>query len=998
MRNAVIAALCFALLHAACTDEQNPFLDPDNIDVTVSTDDSLVAVGDTLSLVLDVYLPGLVDSIVLDFDRIPDTTLPLSYHKDSTEVFISLSRTFTDTADTGLHECTILAYAPGRPDPILNMIAFSVGTAPIVLSGPSLQGNPLLGDSCTLEITAVGAAPLEYTWSRNSIRLDSADSPTLVFNPLTADDSGTYVCSLTNALGTTASGPYTLVPAGANSGPTPVPSVSPVDGDTAPYEAFAFSWQAAYDADGNTISYSLALGTSPDALSFLAETTDTSYRPPAPLDPGRTYYWTITVTAGSDSVRCPAQDAYTFVVGRTRPTAVGAVFPADSSIASADDFRFSWQPATDEDGDSITYALAYGTAPDSLTITDTTADTSYQPATPLVSGVTYYWTITVMSGDDSVRCPTEGTFSFTTSTSQPTSVSAVSPADGSAVPTDGFAFSWAPATDADGDQITYVVRYGTAPSSLDLGSAVTDTFYQPALTLDGNTDYYWTITVVAGNDSVRCPAVGTYAFSTADGKAEFTRSLNDTAASINDSLTFVIQATDPEGISHYAWDFNGDGTADKITPTPTAGDRFNGLGNIQVIVSVVDRTDSTTADTATVTITNLAPTIQAIGPDTLVGLADTVALSVSIQDDGTGTDISWNVSRYGEFTPGTWNPVSSPDTIFTGLDRELPDSLLCVVRVVDEDGNVSVDSVVVRQNMIWVCVTENAPWSARYGHQVVVLGDSLWLIGDDLWSTSDGIEWEQRCSSIQPGGRVNFGAAYYNQQLYIAGGYGACKPYMCSDVWRTSTGCSWTEVDADPEFNDVASLTLSSFKGALFAIGGGMAGTCPSGDCYFTYNNGVWTSTTGSDWSKSGSVDWRSEHCTVVFRDSLWVLAGYGGYDGMRADIRKSADGYVWEEAIDSAAFGNRGRFTATSTGHALVVIGGIADNAGGPDPLQPSSLHDAWFSLDGSSWLCATRSVPCLPRQDHAAVYWRDRLYVFGGWSASETLSDVWYTTDLPR
>ncbi|MBD3241578.1 MAG: hypothetical protein GF331_13395, partial [Chitinivibrionales bacterium] len=626
----------------------------------MSSNAALYELGDTVTLEAYVYLPAICDSLTVDFDGdgVVDTTLTLDLTDKTVDTTFDFVRIAADTADTGAYTYAACLHASGLAEALEQTGSYEVGIAPVILSGPSLAGSPVIGEPCTLKVDAGGTAPLSFRWRHNGNAVSDADSTSLVIQSLAAADSGIYTCVVVNTFDSVTSDEYLLSPRTPDSGPTPVPAVYPQHGATGvAVESFSFRWQAAFDADGDRISYIVVHGIDSTDCDTAAATTDTTYTPLMGLQPGTEYVWALIVAAGSDTVRCPGQGFYTFRTVTRTPGAVPHVSPADGarSVESVD-----------------------------------------------------------------------------------------------------FTFSWG-AADYDGSQaVTYVLRYGSSPSDLSLGTLTADTIVTPSTPLQGNTDYYWTVTVVVGGDSVRCPEVGVYAFRTADHQAVFSRRLSDTAISVDDSLSFVVQATDREGIRHYAWDFDGDGVHDLITETPTAGYRFADTGTHFLAVYVVDRTDSITADTATIIVTDNPPVVRALGPDTLVGLGDTVTLGVEVTDDGHIVEYAWNIARYNEYTPDQFHTTSTGDTTFKGLDRELPDSLLCVVRVTDDDGNVTHDSVVVRQNMIWVCATEQAPWSPRARVQVVEFLGRMFLVGGcgssvksdyealarDVWSSADGATWE----------------------------------------------------------------------------------------------------------------------------------------------------------------------------------------------------------------------------------------------------------------
>jgi len=91
-------------------------------------------------------------------------------------------------------------------------------------------------------------------------------------------------------------------------------------------------------------------------------------------------------------------------------------------------------------------------------------------------------------------------------------------------------------------------------------------------------------------------------------------------------------SSDPDGtIVSYEWDLDGDGTYETTgaTPSKTWGDDYTGTIGLRV----TDDMGATDTDTTTVTVLNVAPTVEA-GPDQTVTAGDTVSFSGSFTDPG----------------------------------------------------------------------------------------------------------------------------------------------------------------------------------------------------------------------------------------------------------------------------------------------------------------------------------------------------------------------------
>ena len=90
----------------------------------------------------------------------------------------------------------------------------------------------------------------------------------------------------------------------------------------------------------------------------------------------------------------------------------------------------------------------------------------------------------------------------------------------------------------------------------------------------------------------------------------------------------------------------------------------------------------------------------------------------------------------------------------------------------------------------WTLNNRNAPWSARYGLEVRVFKNRIWVMGggpgdkNDVWYSS-GTGWHQLdAGSTHWSGRENFGSAVLGEKLYIFGGSSGSRREGSNDVWH----------------------------------------------------------------------------------------------------------------------------------------------------------------------------------------------------------------------
>ena len=254
----------------------------------------------------------------------------------------------------------------------------------------------------------------------------------------------------------------------------------------------------------------------------------------------------------------------------------------------------------------------------------------------------------------------------------------------------------------------------------------------------------------------------------------------------------------------------------------------------------------------------------------------------------------------------------------------------------------------------------NAPWSARYAHEVVLFNNAIWLLGgydgthkNDIWKSMDGTSWtEVITTGAKWSGRNGHQVVSFNNTLWLLGGNdGSFK----NDVWKSADGETWTQVDANGSESGLnapwsprRTHEVVLFDGAIWLSGGDQGGR----------KNDVWKSTDGAIWTQvdaNGSADgrnapWdaRNDHQVVSNNNALWLLGGSGNNNTRKNDIWKSTDGTIWTQ-VD--ANGSEDGLNAPWSGrlaHQVVSFNNALWLLGGNDG---SVKNDVWKSLDGSIW-----------------------------------------------
>jgi len=259
-----------------------------------------------------------------------------------------------------------------------------------------------------------------------------------------------------------------------------------------------------------------------------------------------------------------------------------------------------------------------------------------------------------------------------------------------------------------------------------------------------------------------------------------------------------------------------------------------------------------------------------------------------------------------------------------------------------------------------------------------------------------------------PGGDGR-GALIFNNKMWLLGGWNPADttnyPRVTSnDIWSSSDGLTWVlekantyDANWDPavDWEGRHTAGYAVYGGALWVLGG----DANQGH----YQNDVWNSLNGVDWTKiDDHVPWddRVLHYTVTFDDKIWVMGGQAmplfvqGPDVFYRDIWNTTDGTNWTEVIPEEPYWSaRGMIggQAVFNDRMWILGGGRYDT-----PTKPREYYnDVWSSADGVTWQRHTTDAPWDPRQYHQVLAFDNRLWVMEGYHAPLEMNDVWYSDD---
>ena len=273
----------------------------------------------------------------------------------------------------------------------------------------------------------------------------------------------------------------------------------------------------------------------------------------------------------------------------------------------------------------------------------------------------------------------------------------------------------------------------------------------------------------------------------------------------------------------------------------------------------------------------------------------------------------------------------------------------------------------------WTEQTSNAAFSKRYNHQLVTFDNKLWVIGgggfsselnNDTWSSSDGISWTQETASAAFTARSEHQVVVYQNELWLIGGRdsGGRK----SDVWSSINGIDWIQSLANAPFGSRSGVRVTVFDGQIFLIGG-------LDDSINGFRNDVWSSTNGFDWVQvTGNAEFpgRYVHQISSFKNQLWIIAGSSSGYSFKNDVWSSSDGISWAKRSNSPAFSPRDYHRAIVFNGQLWIIGGRDDEYS----------NDVLSSSDGINWKVETDTAAFSPRVGHQLAVYNNRLWVIGG------------------
>ena len=252
-------------------------------------------------------------------------------------------------------------------------------------------------------------------------------------------------------------------------------------------------------------------------------------------------------------------------------------------------------------------------------------------------------------------------------------------------------------------------------------SETTTTYYDSAVSVGNTYEYRVVSRRASGEESPKVDILGdtVIVVSSSLVTTTFTWNLNNTindTASINDTVRFCVAYSNPtrriEKIVWYVDSLNSTVVKQKTDSLMTGKDTLiywcKLVENKKIFLRVTDETAKIWTDSALVTVVQDVP-VPFAGNDTAVHASSQYTLhGTATQQFGRIVSWEWNINGAG------FKVTSSGDTTFTTPDLSVK-SLICILRVTDDDGNTIMDTVSLT----------NGTWGS-IGPEVSSGGNAIW--------------------------------------------------------------------------------------------------------------------------------------------------------------------------------------------------------------------------------------------------------------------------------
>lgn len=384
-------------------------------------------------------------------------------------------------------------------------------------------------------------------------------------------------------------------------------------------------------------------------------------------------------------------------------------------------------------------------------------------------------------------------------------------------------------------------------------------------------------------------------------------------------------------------------------------------GFYSYILKVVDDDGLIDYDTVNVEVVVDPPTVSGSTITPVVSINDTVILKNEVSDVyGTIKKWEWKIDNED------WNEVSGNDTIIT-----VPSTagfVVCSLRVTDDDGNVSTDTVK-------ITVKQYLPYPYAGEYDVIAAGDSVKLQGIALDTCGFITKWEWK---IEDDGWIEVANGYYSFIAPLVDSFMICSLRVTDDDNHQVKTAAFIRISQFLFENESQSTNIKGivdgecvvFNNKMWVIGGAVS--------YSGLSDNIYSSEDGKNWTlenNNAPFQGRRGHSTCVYDNKIWLIGGIGSESNSLNDVWYSTDGINWMQTVDNATFKGRWGHTSVVYKNKIWIIGGFKEEVGHPD----STLSDIWCSEDGYNWNLVTENA-IGPRGGHSCFAFNDSLWILAG------------------
>ncbi len=559
-------------------------------------------------------------------------------------------------------------------------------------------------------------------------------------------------------------------------------------------DAVTINWTTASDPDGDTVSYSVEL----NGNNILANSSERTISQNG-LDYNTSYSGKVIA---KDSEGLCTEKTFSFTTSEEpNNSPISAVLKTPENQLKSVVLlpEFTWEQATDPDGDTVIYDVYLDTSTDPTTlISSEQTPITHTSTTSLELNTTYYWK--VVAKDNRGGESTSEIFTFSTNVAPAVPV-LVTPEDNTQNLPLKPNLSWNTVSDPDNDVVTYDVILDTnANPSTKIAEGISSTNYTISQNLENETRYYWKIIASDGKEGETESEVrsfvtrGMASATQVVESADFNIRYGHTSVAFNNKM-WVIAGIGCCGNSYSdVWSSDDGENWTLVTETAPFGKRW---------------------EHASVIFDNKMWVIGGRSAFNDAGLKNDVWYT----EDGE----NWvEATASAQFTPRYISQILSYDNKLFLIGGQDASSTADNEVWSSEDG------------VTWTLLQDNANFCCR-GFKATVFQNKMWYIAGfskNIYSSTNGITWSLVTAEAEFDVRVLHSTVVFNNRLWLIAGRRE-NSSRTNDAWYSDDGVNWIQANSNLGFGARSSHTSVVFNNKIWVIAGDNNGTA-------AYND-VWT-------------------------------------------------------------------------------------------------------------------------------------------------------------